>query len=116
MVSRSLEAATALATEGISVRVLDVGTIKPLDREAIVRYAGGVDAIVTAEEHSIIGGIGSVVVEALRGVSHAPVEFVGIADSFDISAEGYPELLLYFGLTSDTVASTIKTLLKGGKK
>jgi transketolase len=116
MVSRSLEAATALATEGISVRVLDVSTIKPLDREAIVRYAEGVDAIVTAEEHSIIGGIGSAVVEALRGVSHAPVEFVGIPDSFGISAEGYPELLLHFGLTSDAIASTIKTLLKGGKK
>jgi transketolase len=94
--------------------VLDIGTIKPLDREAIIRYAGGVDAIVTAEEHSIIGGIGSAVVEALRGVHHAPVEFVGIPDSFGISAEGYPELLLHFGLTSDAIA--IKTLLKGGKK
>ena len=116
MVSRSLEAATALAAEGISVRVLDVGTIKPLDRDAIIRYACGVDAIVTAEEHSIIGGIGSAVVEALRGVSHAPVEFVGVPDTFGVSAEGYNELLLHFGLTSDTVANTVKTLLKGSKK
>ena len=77
MVSRALEAATALATEGISARVLDVSTLKPLDRDAVIRYAGGVDAIVTAEEHSVIGGLGSAVVEALRGVAHAPVEFVG---------------------------------------
>ena len=116
MVSRSLEAAAALAAEGISVRVLDVSTIKPLDRDAIIRYAGGVDAIVTAEEHSIIGGIGSAVVEALRGVSHAPVEFVGVPDTFGVSAEGYNELLLHFGLTSEAVANTLKTLLKGGRK
>ena len=77
MVSRSLEAAKALALEGISARVLNVSTIKPLDREAVIRYAEGVDAIVTAEEHSVIGGLGSAVVEALRGVAHAPVEFVG---------------------------------------
>jgi len=116
MVSRSLEAAAALAKEGISARVLNVSTLKPLDREAIVRYAAGVDAIVTAEEHSIIGGLGSAVVEALRGVAHAPVEFVGIPDTFGISAEGYDELLRHFGLTADTVANTAKTLLRGKAK
>ena len=67
MVSKALEAANVLETEGISARVLNISTIKPLDREAVIRYARGVDAIVTAEEHSIIGGIGSAVVEALRG-------------------------------------------------
>jgi transketolase len=113
MVSRALEAAKALELEGISVRVLDISTIKPLDREAVIRYAAGVDAIVTAEEHSIIGGIGSAVVEALRGVSHAPVEFVGIHDSFGISAEGYEELLTHFKLTAGDVANTVKTLLAG---
>ncbi len=115
MVSRALEAAKALESEGISVRVLDISTIKPLDREAVINYAAGVDAIVTAEEHSIIGGIGSAVVEALRGVSHAPVEFVGVPDSFGISAEGYEELLTHFKLTSDEVANTVRTLLKGKK-
>ena len=113
MVSRALEAAKALELEGISVRVLDISTIKPLDREAVIRYAAGVDAIVTAEEHSIIGGIGSAVVEALRGVSHAPVEFVGIPDTFGISAEGYEELLKHFNLTSDAVAATARKLLVG---
>ena len=96
--------------------MLDVSTIKPLDREAVIRYAGGVDAIVTAEEHSVIGGLGSAVVEALRGVAHAPVEFVGIPDSFGISAEGYDDLLAHFGLTSDAVANAVRTLLKGRKK
>ncbi|HKN20750.1 MAG TPA: transketolase C-terminal domain-containing protein [Terracidiphilus sp.] len=116
MVSRSLEAAAALAAEGISVRVLDVSTIKPLDRDAIIRYADGVEAIVTAEEHSVIGGVGSAVVEALRGVRHAPVEFVGVPDSFGLSAEGYNELLAHFGLTSDAVAKAVKMLLKGDRK
>jgi transketolase len=113
MVSRALEAAKILESEGISVRVMDISTIKPLDREAVIRYAAGVDAIVTAEEHSIIGGVGSAVVEALRGVSHAPVEFVGIPDSFGISAEGYEELLTLFKLTSGEVAKTVRTLLVG---
>jgi len=115
MVSRALEAAKALEAEGISARVLNISTIKPLDREAVIGYAGGVDAIVTAEEHSIIGGIGSAVVEALRGLSHAPVEFVGIPDSFGISAEGYDELLAHFHLTSGDVATAVRNLLKGKK-
>jgi transketolase len=116
MVSKALEAATALASEGISARVLDVGTIKPLDREAVIRFAGGVDAIVTAEEHSVIGGLGSAVVEALRAVAHAPVEFVGVPDSFGISAEGYDDLLTHFGLTSDAVANAVRSLLRGKKR
>jgi transketolase len=116
MVSKALEAATALATEGISARVLDVGTLKPLDRDALIRHASGVEAIVTAEEHTVIGGLGSAVVEALRGVAHAPVEFVGIPDSFGISAENYDDLLAYFGLTSEAISRAVKTLLKGRKK
>ena len=111
MVSRALESAEALEAEGISTRVLDVATIKPLDCAAVIRYAAGVDAIVTAEEHSIIGGLGSAVVEALRGVAHAPVEFVGVPDSFGLSAENYHDLLAHFGLTSDAVASAVRKLL-----
>jgi transketolase len=116
MVSRALMAADELAKDGISVRVLDVGTIKPLDRNAIIHYAKGMDAIVTAEEGSIIGGLGSAVVEALRGVSHPPVEFVGVNDSFGMSAENYDELLTRFALTSDAVANAVTTILKGSKK
>ena len=116
MVSRALEAAKSLAAEGISAKVLDVGTLKCLDREAVIRHADGVDAIVTAEEHSVIGGLGSAVVEALRGVPHAPVEFVGIPDTFGISAEGYDELLAHFGLTAGAISQAVKTLLRGRAK
>jgi len=116
MVSRALEAAAALESEGISVRVLDAGTIKPLDREAVIGYSSGVEAIVTAEEHSVIGGLGSAVVEALRGAAHAPVEFVGIPDSFGISAESYDDLLAHFGLTAEAVAQAVRTLLRGKAK
>jgi len=112
MVSKALEAAEALAKEGVSVRVLNVSTLKPLDREAIVTHAAGVRAIVTAEEANIIGGLGSAVVEALRGVRHAPVEFIGVEDSFGLSAENYEILLRRFGLTAAAVADAVKGLLE----
>jgi len=66
-------------------------------------------------KHSIIGGLGSAVVEALRAVRHAPVEFVGIPDSFGVSAEGYEPLLAHFGLTSDAVSKAVTTLLGGAE-
>jgi len=116
MVSKALAAAAALEAEGISAKVLNASTIKPLDREAVIRHAGGVDAIVVAEEHSVIGGLGSAVVEALRGVRHAPVEFVGVPDSFGISAESYDGLLARFGLTAQAVAAAVKALLRGNTK
>ena len=111
MVSRALEAAEALAKEGVSVRVLNVSTIKPLDREAVVGYAAGVRAIVTAEEHNVMGGLGSAIVEALRGVRHAPVEFIGVQDSFGISAESYEPLLSRYGLTAGAITEALKRLL-----
>jgi transketolase len=111
MVSKALEAAEALAKEGVSVRVLNVSTIKPLDREAVIGYAAGVRAIVTAEEHNVMGGLGSAIVEALRGVRHAPVEFIGVQDSFGISAESYEPLLSRYGLTAAAVAGAVKRLL-----
>jgi transketolase len=111
MVSKALEAAEALAKEGLSVRVVNVSTIKPLDRDAVVAQADGMQAIVTAEEHNVFGGLGSAVVEALRGVRHAPVEFIGVQDSFGLSAENYEILLRHFGLTAAAVADAVKRLL-----
>jgi len=113
MVSKALEAARILEGQGISARVLDVGTIKPLDRGAVIACAEGVRAIVTAEEHTIIGGLGSAVLEALRGVRHAPVELVGIRDSFGRSAENYDALLAHFGLTAEAIASAAQGILEG---
>jgi len=111
MVSKALAAAEALAAAGISVRVLDVGTIKPLDREAVIQYAAGVRAIVTAEEHTIVGGLGAAIVEALRAVPHAPVEFVGVQDSFGASAENYNILMEKYGLTAGAIEGAVRGLL-----
>jgi transketolase len=113
MVSKALAAARQLAEKGVSVRVLNVGTIKPLDREAVIGFAEGACAIVTAEEHTIIGGLGSAVLEALRGVRHAPVEFVGIRDRFGLSAESYDALLEHFGLTAEAIVSAVLEILEG---
>jgi len=112
MVSKALEAAESLAKEGISVRVLNLSTIKPIDREAVVAFAAGVRAIVTVEEHNLVGGLGSAVVEALRRVRHAPVEFVGVQDRFGQSAENHEVLLRHFGLTTAAVADAAKRLLQ----
>jgi transketolase len=112
MVSKALEAAEALAREGTSVRVLNVSTIKPLDVEAVIANAAGVRAIVVAEEASVIGGLGAAVVEALRGVHHARVEFVGVRDSFGASAENYEILLRHYGLTATAVADAVERLLR----
>jgi transketolase len=112
MVSKALEAAKTLEGEGISVRVLDVGTLKPLDRQAVIEYAAGVRSIVTAEEHTIIGGLGSAIVEALRAVPHAPVDFVGVEDRFGASAENYDILMEAFSLTAAAIAGAIRKQLK----
>ncbi len=112
MVSKALEAAKTLEGEGISVRVLDVGTLKPLDRQAVIEYSAGVRSIVTAEEHTIIGGLGSAIVEALRAVPHAPVEFVGVEDRFGTSAENYDILMEAFSLTAEAVAGAVRKQLK----
>jgi transketolase len=113
MVSIALAAAELLAAKGVSTRVLDVGTIKPLDRKAVIRQAEGVRAIVAAEEHTVIGGLGAAVVEALRRERHAPVEFVGIRDAFGLSAENYDALLEHFGLTAEAIASAALGILEG---
>jgi transketolase len=113
MVSKSLAAAQMLAEKGISARVLNVGTLKPLDRNAVIGFAEGVRAVVTAEEHTIIGGLGSAVLEALCGVPHAPVELIGIHDSFGCSAENYDALLEHFGLTAEAIASAVQQILEG---
>jgi transketolase len=108
-----LAAAQMLAEKGISARVLNVGTLKPLDRNAVIGFAEGVRAVVTAEEHTIIGGLGSAVLEALCGVPHAPVELIGIHDSFGCSAENYDALLEHFGLTAEAIASAVQQILEG---
>ncbi len=112
MVCRALEAADRLASAGISTAVVNVSTVKPIDRDAIVELARGKRAIVTAEEHSIIGGLGSAVLEALRRERHAPLEMVGIRDRFGRSAADYEGLLAHFGLTEAAIEEAVRSLLE----
>jgi transketolase len=111
MVSRALEAADSLEAAGISTRVVNVSTIKPIDDAVVVRLAAGMRAVVTAEEHSVIGGLGSAVLEALRRERSAPLEMVGIRDSFGCSSADYPSLLEHFGLTAAAITDAVKGLL-----
>jgi transketolase len=104
MVGRSLEAARLLEEKGIQAAVYNVSTIKPLDEAALARAVAGSKAIVVAEEHNRIGGLGSAVLEGLRSIPHVPVELVGIEDCFGLSAACYDEILSHFGLTAQAVA------------
>jgi transketolase len=112
MVSRSLEAAKLLAEKGISARVFNLSTIKPLNQEALIEAVIGVRAIIVSEEHNIVGGLGGAVLEALRAVPHAPVELIGIKDSFGMSAANYDEILARFGLTAPAITGAAMDLLR----
>ncbi len=107
MVQEALKAADLLAAEGISARVIDMATIKPIDREIIVKAANETGAIVTAEEHNIIGGLGSAVSEVLTDEALVPLQRVGVKDRFGHS--GPPkDLLALHGLTAQNIADNAK--------
>lgn len=111
MVSKALEAAELLAAKGINAAVADMHTIKPLDRELIIKLARQTGALLTVEEHSIIGGLGSAVCETVCEACPVPVLRMGINDLFGQS--GSPdELLQHYGLTADNIVQNIQTLLK----
>ena len=103
LVSMALEAAEALKNEGIDVRVINISTIKPIDKDIILDAARATGAIVTAEEHSIIGGLGSAVAEVVSESHPVPVLRVGVEDSYGRSGK-VPELLEIYGLTSKNIA------------
>jgi len=106
MVGLALKAAEKVADK-ISVKVVNIATIKPLNPEKIRALAKGAKAVITAEEHSIIGGLGSVVLSALAK-SRVPVEMIGMRDTFGCSAHNYEELLEYFDFTDEAVAHRIE--------
>jgi len=110
MVSQALKAAGELEKEHISVRVVNVSTIKPLDARALKGYCAGVRAVVTSEEHSVYGGLGSAILDALS-MERLPVAMHGIEDSFGISAENYEVLLEKYRLTPEGVAHKVRTVL-----
>jgi transketolase len=111
MTAAAVTAATELAKEGISARVVHIATIKPLDREIVLRAARETGAIVTAEEHSIIGGLGSAVAELLGEEHPVPLKRVGVRDRFGTSGKA-EELLKYFGLTPEDLAEAAREVLQ----
>jgi transketolase len=110
MVEQALAAAAELELEGIHAEVLDVATIKPLPAESIAASARKTGAVVTCEEHSIIGGLGSAVAEALGELAPVPLARVGVRDVFGTSGEP-GELMKHFGLTGADIARAARELL-----
>jgi transketolase len=110
MVYKAVEAAELLEKEGISVRVINVSTLKPTKEEEIKNFASGVKGIVTAEEHSLIGGLASVITYILRG-NGIPISTIGIEDKFGQSAHNYDELLEEYELTSAKIVSSVRKLI-----
>ena len=112
MVSKALVAADELKRDGISVKVINASTVKPLSRDEVLAHVQGCKGVVTAEEHSIIGGLGSAIAEVLRRERNLPIEFVGVQDSFGTSALSYDELLEHYGLTAEAIRDAITLLLE----
>lgn len=111
MVGRSLLAAEELAKEGIEARVLEINTIKPLDVDLILQAAEETGAVVTAEEHSVIGGLGGAITEALCSGRPAPVERVGIVDTFACTALDPESLMDAYGLAVEDIVSAARRAL-----
>jgi transketolase len=114
MLKAGLDAAELLAARGIGVRVVHVPTVKPLDGQALLQHAHEVKAIVTVEEHSVIGGLGSAVAELIVEAGFTtvkPFRRLGIPDMFPDDYGSQEHLLARFGLTADNVAATVTKLL-----
>ena len=109
MVDKAVQAAEILEAKGVHVRVLDMHTIKPIDKDAIVRAAAETGGIVTAEEHNIIGGLGSAVAEVLASTVPCRMAMVGVQDRFGQSAEP-DELLARYGLLAEDIVKAVESL------
>ena len=110
MVSEALKARELLAQEGIDARVIDIHTIKPIDKDILVKAALETGAIVTAEEHNIVGGLGSAVAEVLGELQPVPIKRIGTKDTFGES--GKPdELMKKYGLTAEAIAEAAKAVI-----
>ena len=107
MVAESLKAQEELAKEGIHIRVVDVHTIKPIDREMIVKCAKETKKIITIEDHSIIGGLGSSICEVLSEEYPTKVVRMGMKDQFGRSGKA-EQLLEYFKMDSQSIIEEVK--------
>ena len=110
MVGEAVAAAETLAAEGISARVINIHTIKPIDEEIIVKAARETGKIVTVEEHSIIGGLGSAVCDVVSEKCPVPVTKIGVNDVFGHSGPAV-DLLKEFGLSAENIVATVKKVL-----
>jgi len=109
MVSLALAAADMLTKDAISLRVVNVSSMKPANKAALAELAQGMKGVVTAEEHSLIGGLASLIQEVLYGQS-LPVKSIGIDDRFGQSAHSYEDLLQAYGLTPAHIAAAVKSI------
>ncbi len=111
MLVKALEAAEILADKGIRARVVNIHTIKPIDRELLIACARETGAIVTAEEHNVYGGLGSAVAEVLSQGCPVPMEVVGVNDTFTESGD-YEKLLAKYGLSAANIVTHAEKVLK----
>ena len=109
-VEQALKAAELLAEEGIEAEVIDAFSVKPLDEETILASVGKTGCAVVAEEHSVMGGLGSAVAETLARTCPAPAEFVGMRDAFGKSGE-FDELMAYFNLDAGAIVEAVKKVM-----
>lgn len=116
MVHVALQAAESLRGEGVEARVVDMHTLKPLDLQAVIQSARETGALVTVEEHSVIGGLGGAVSEALSENVPTPLRRVGVMDSFGMTSRSYQRLLERYGLTPEAVAEAARQVLEAKKK
>ncbi|MCM0080391.1 transketolase family protein [Geomonas sp. Red32] len=114
MTAQAVIAAEKLQADGISARVVHIGTIKPLDKELVLKAARETGAIVTAEEHSVVGGLGGAVAELLAEECPTLMKRVGIKDRFGISGKS-DELLKYFGLNAETLVEEAREIVSRKK-
>ncbi|WP_172136998.1 transketolase C-terminal domain-containing protein [Adlercreutzia sp. ZJ473] len=108
-IREALAAAEALVAEGVSAEVIDAFSVKPLDEGTVLASVAKTGCVVVAEEHSVIGGLGSAVAELLARKHPAPCEFVGVRDRFGKSGE-FEELLAYFELDAAAIVEAVKTV------
>ena len=110
MVSEALDAAKALEEQGVNARVINIHTIKPIDRDIIIKAAKETGRIVTVEEHSVIGGLGSAVADVVTEECPVPVIKIGVKDVFGHSGPA-ADLLREFGLCAENICATVKAAL-----
>jgi transketolase len=110
MVSKALKAAETLAKEGISLQVVNMSTLKPIDEKAVKELVKNNKGVITAEEHTIMGGLASAIKHILRR-SAIPIECIAIQDQFGQSTLDYEQLLEHYGLTAEEIIRAARDLL-----